>query len=103
MRDPNKTYLAYKYLDPDGEGIITLTENNIYDKSTQINTIKSYYKIGEKEIARMELKLRMLFPQEIDAILHYNGFRIENKYGNYNGSPFSSDTNFQILVCQARE
>lgn len=103
MRDPRKTYPAYEYIDPDGRGIITLTQTNFYDKSTQISTITFYYKIGEKEIAKKELKLRMLFPQEIDAILHYNGLKIDNKYGNYNETPFSSDSNFQILVCQARE
>jgi len=37
----------------------------------------------------VSLELRMFFPQEIDALMHYNGFRIEHKYGDYRQSPFT--------------
>jgi len=41
----------------------------------------------------------MFFPQEIDALLHYNGFQIEDKYGGYEEAPFGDSSRKQIIVC----
>jgi len=40
-----------------------------------------------------KIKLRMFFPQELDALLYYNEFMIDHKYGTFNEGPFSSDSN----------
>ena len=45
------------------------------------------------------LNLRMFFPQEIDVLLHYNGFQIEDKYGGYEEAPFGDSSRKQIIVC----
>jgi hypothetical protein len=94
----SKTYPSAEYQDPDGKGLITVRENNIYDKSTQINKVRFHYSIAGKKIIN-ELNLRMIFPQELDAILKYNGFKIDAKYGDYDEKPFSSDSRYQIFVC----
>jgi hypothetical protein len=47
------------------------------------------------------LNLRMFFPQEIDALLHYNGFEVEKKYGNHEEAPFVDSSYKQIIVCRA--
>jgi len=46
-----------------------------------------------------KIKLRMFFPQELDALLYYNEFMIDHKYGTFNEGPFSSDSNLQIIIC----
>lgn len=97
-RDPTKTFPNAEYPDPDGNGLITVRESNFYDKTTQINTVKYHYFIAGKEIIN-ELKLRIIFPKELDALLKYNGFTIEAKYGEYDETPFNSDSKLQIIIC----
>jgi hypothetical protein len=43
----------------------------------------------------------MFFPQEIDALLHYNGFEVEKEYGNHEEAPFVDSSYKQIIVCRA--
>ncbi len=100
-RDPSKKYDISKYPNPDGKGIVVVTESNYYDKATQINHITSYYNINSKEIIK-KLKLRMFFPQELDALLNYNGFKIDHKYGSFVEEPFNSDSNWQIVICHKK-
>lgn len=100
IRDPTKRYPVAEYPDPDGRGMVTITENNVYDAASQVNRIKWYYDIneGNGEFV-VENNMRMLFPQELDALLHYNGFVIEAKYGNYGEMPFESTSPKQLIVC----
>jgi hypothetical protein len=42
----------------------------------------------------------MYFPQELDALLKYNGFVIENKYGNEDRREFDKDSETQLIVCR---
>jgi 2-polyprenyl-3-methyl-5-hydroxy-6-metoxy-1,4-benzoquinol methylase len=100
MRDPSRRYHVAQYSDPDGKGTVIITENNIYDTVTQINRIKWYYSIGkEKDKFVVENNMRILFPQELDVLLLYNGFTIETKFGNYDETPFDSASPKQLVVC----
>ncbi|MBY8985617.1 MAG: class I SAM-dependent methyltransferase [Candidatus Lokiarchaeota archaeon] len=101
MRDPSKKYDIDKYPDPDGKGTVVVTVSNYYDKATQINNVSSYSSIKNKEIVK-KLKLRMFFPQELDALLYYNGFIIDHKYGTFDEEPFNSDSNWQIVICHKK-
>ena len=49
--------------------------------------------MGKKEITN-KLNMRMIFSQDINALIHYNGFKIDSKYGNYNAESFTFDSNF---------
>jgi hypothetical protein len=46
--------------------------------------------------------MRQFFPQEIEALLWYNGFLIERKYGGYDEQAFASDSPKQLLVCRVK-
>ena len=98
MRDPSKKYKRKGYPDPDGKGNVVVTETHNYDKATQIMHHTSYHKIKNEEIVK-KLKLRIFFPQELDMLLHYNGFKIDFKYGNFDEEPFNSDSKWQIVIC----
>ena len=102
-RDPSRRCLVGTYPDPDGRGLVTVTETNLYDNATQINRIRWYYRIeGHSEETTAKLDLRMLFPQEIEALLHYNGFDLCAHYGDYDGSAFTSLSARQLIVCIPR-
>ncbi|KPL18480.1 MAG: hypothetical protein AMJ92_07680 [candidate division Zixibacteria bacterium SM23_81] len=101
MRDPTKRYPVAEYSDPDGQGMVTVTESNAYDAAQQINRIKWYYKTGEEERV-VENNMRVFFPQELDGLLQYYGFVIEAKYGNYDETPFESGSPKQLVVCSLK-
>ena len=101
QRDPSKKYDIDKYPDPDGKGTVVVTVSNYYDEATQINNVTSYSRINNKEIVK-KLRLRMFFPQELDALLYYNGFIIDHKYGTFDEEPFNSDSNWQIVICHKK-
>lgn len=97
MRDPSKHYPHAEYEGPDGK--VVVTETNWYDRAKQINNIKLFYRYKDKEVIE-NLTMRIYFPQELDALLKYNGFEIEYKYGDYDESPFMSDSPWQLVVCK---
>lgn len=100
LRDPVQEYPHSVYEHPDGLGQIKITENNVYDPATQINIVRLYHVLPDGSKSRYDLVLRMWYPQEIDAIVKYNGFVMEKKYGNYDESPFRGDSPKQIAVCR---
>lgn len=101
-RDPEGRFSFSEYQDPDGGGPIMLNESNVYDPATQINRITLYrMPPGQAEEVLGELNLRMYFPQELDACLKYNGFVIDDKFGNYDGRAFDSSATRQLIVCHA--
>ena len=103
-RDPNRRYPVAQYSDPDGKGEVVITENNIYEPATQINRTKWYFKIGSQtEESVEELNMRIFYPQELDALLLYNGFTIEAKFGNYGEMSFVSASPKQLIVCHIHE
>lgn len=102
LRNAAERYPHSQYSDPDGQGTIVVTESNVYDAAREINQLKLFYKFpGKDEEISEELSIRIYFPQELDALLKYNGFVVEAKYGNYDETPFASASPRQISVCSA--
>ncbi len=103
-RNPKERFYNSEYEDPEGKGIVKVYESNEYDPALQINKAKFYYQLpGMEEEIVEDLPVRMFFPQELDALLKYNGFAIETKYGDYEDTPFSSISPKQMIVCKLRE
>ena len=81
------------------EGKMTLTGSVNYDAATQINHINWIYKnVMTGKSKQVSFTMRQFFPQELDALLHYNNFQIEQKFGDRDGSPFESGSPRQIVV-----
>ncbi|HEX8396461.1 MAG TPA: class I SAM-dependent methyltransferase [Pyrinomonadaceae bacterium] len=80
-------------------GKMTLIGRVNYDAATQINHIAWIYQnVMTGKSKHFSFAMRQFFPQEFDALLHYNGFQIEQKFGNRDGSPFESSSLRQIVV-----
>ena len=96
-RDSKQRYFVGEYKTDDGWIVITTNVN--YDSATQINHIDWHYKNQYwKQEQTISFKMRQYFPQELDALFVYNGFRIEAKYGDFDESNFKSDSPKQIIV-----
>jgi SAM-dependent methyltransferase len=88
-----------EYDDPEGRGRIVVTESYVYERDTQIKRVTFHRAIpGVTEEVDSQLNLRMFFPQELDALLKYNGFVIEGKYGGYDRSAFDVRSEKQLIV-----
>lgn len=100
-RGPQERFSVGEYLDPDGYGPVTITESNEYNAKKQINRITWRYRLKEHQTERVvHWGVRIFYPQEFDALLHYNGFTIENKYGTYDEQPFTATSPKQLIVCR---
>jgi hypothetical protein len=89
-----------EYEDPDGRGKIVVTESYVYEPHTQIKRVTTHHAIpGEPEERQGQLIIRMYFPQELDALLKYNGLTIKAKYGDYERAPFYAQSEKQLLIC----
>jgi len=101
--DSDEESEVIEYDDPYGNGMVQVTENTDFDPTTHMLDMKWYYYIDCELKEVKDWNLRILFPKEIDALLRYNGFRVEKKYGDYDRSEFSRDSNTQMIICKKIE
>jgi SAM-dependent methyltransferase len=100
--DPARRNRLTEYDDPDGGGRVVVAEQSRYDFLTQVRSTKTFHKFpGEPVEVEGSLNLRMYFPQELQALLRYNGFRMVEAYGEYDKSPLTSRSPKQIYVAEA--
>ncbi|MFW5709483.1 MAG: class I SAM-dependent methyltransferase [Chloroflexota bacterium] len=94
-----------QYTLPDG-GRLSIAEQQQYDPITQIQhyvrELQFVYADGKQETKRLRTALRYIFPQEMEALLHYNGFKIHTCYGDWGQAPLRATSPAMIYVCQKR-
>jgi SAM-dependent methyltransferase len=79
---------------------ILVNERYSYDRAAQTSRIVWYYKAGRRAAGRRTLNMRCFYPAELEALLHYNGFRIVRKYGGFDRALFAGASQRQIVVCR---
>jgi SAM-dependent methyltransferase len=92
------------FINANGYEVRTST-TQIYDHVAQIVHLTGYkrWHEGEEEHTRItHTALRYTFPQEITALLHYNGFTIIRQYGDWNEEPLCATSPSIISVCRKR-
>ena len=94
-----------QYTTPDGGQLVT-TEELHYDPMTQIQHYTRYLKFlhpgGQQEEKTLHTALRYVFPQEMEALLYYNGLQIRSYDGNWQQEPLTATSRSMIYVCQRR-
>lgn len=74
-----------------------------YDHLQQIWYQTSFQRWEENgrivETKPVQLALRYFMPQEIEALLHYNGFKILSRFGSWKGGPMTEDEFTHVYVC----
>lgn len=75
-----------------------------YDPLTQIKTetaFRRWHDAAGREVTRIApLQLRYVFPQEMEALLHYNGFTVLERYGDCDFSPLAATSRSMFyLTC----
>ena len=100
-RDPEEKYPLKTYQDPYSDEMVELLENNYYDDESQINYMKWYFQIGDKEIVK-SFNQRVYFPQELDYLVQLFGFEIVDKFGDFEETPFVDMPDTQVLVLKIK-
>ena len=100
VRDTEELLPVFCYKDPRGKEQILVEEQYSYDRAAQVSRIIWHYTRGRKRFASRHLNMRCFFPQELDALLHYNGFKALWKYGDFDLNPFTADSPKQIVICR---
>jgi hypothetical protein len=98
--ETEKEWFTYK--NPAGREIrVSGTEN--YDPIRQVKLETAFRRWtddnGQEILKVAPLSLRFMFPQEMEALLHYNGFKILERYGDWDSSPLTAESALMILVC----
>jgi SAM-dependent methyltransferase len=77
-----------------------------YDSLRQVYTEAAYRRWqaadGREVTHYSPLEMCFFYPQELEALLHYNGFTVLEQYGDYNRSPLTAESRTMIYVCRPR-
>jgi 2-polyprenyl-3-methyl-5-hydroxy-6-metoxy-1,4-benzoquinol methylase len=71
-----------------------------YDTASQILSFTLFYLCSGNLKRTKNVKMRCLFPEELMTICHFNGLDVTKRYGDYDETPFKSDSPKQILLCR---
>lgn len=89
----------------DGQGRrIRVTGTDSYDPIHQVKheTIYRHWQAADGQMIRQRARFafRYIFPQEMEALLHYNGFTVTNCYGDAHFNPPAVGSGTLFYVCK---
>jgi hypothetical protein len=101
-RSPEERSEVGRIDDPElGEVIVESTVQ--YDAETQVSRGGWHLSAaGRPDFKTIPLHIRSIFPQELPLLLGAGGFRLEERYGDFDRSRFTSDSPRQVCVCRLR-
>ena len=94
----------HSYTDEGGREV-RVSRTQAYDHVAQILHWTTYRRRREGDREQTEtsrIALRYTFPQELAALLHYNGFTVIRRYGDWNLEPLTAASMSIIVVCRKR-
>ena len=95
----------YTATDPQGRRLY-VSGTDRYDHQRQVWIQTCTHRLdnadGEVIAPPWELTLRYQMPQEVEAILHYNGFKVVDRYADWEGTPVTEKRPAEIFICEKR-
>lgn len=104
VRNPGRLYRGPRVKHPDTGKRYEYFESFEYDAPRQVQMVSMAFQSTDDlaDLAVLPLSQRQFFPQELEALLHYNGFAVEELWGDFDGSPLENDSESQIIVAKRR-
>lgn len=96
---PGTSYELPPFVHPTA-GRVRYREVFDYDRVRQIQFCSMCFDPVRGESFVTPLAHRVFFPQEMEALLHYNGFEVTALYGDFHGGPLKQDSD--VMVFHAR-
>ena len=109
-QDSDGRYDPEEMVDPRDRRRYMVSENNRYEARHQINVMRFFYQevddrgepIGDERA--VTLKLRVIFPRELDLWLRLAGFELVEEWDDFDKEhPFSGDRGHRIIVARLRD
>ncbi|HET8936648.1 MAG TPA: class I SAM-dependent methyltransferase [Polyangiales bacterium] len=99
-RDPARFYRCRPVFDPSDGHRYAYAERFAYDPLKQLQTITMQFQRLDKPSEEREivLVLRSFFPAELQALLHYNGFRVLSHLGDFAGEALDANSESQVVI-----
>lgn len=98
-RDPERAYVAPRFKHPTTGQKIRYTERFDYDAARQILFVTMEFEPMEGgEGWTALLAHRQYFPQELDALVHYNGFEVRELFGGFEREPLGRHSDHAIWI-----
>jgi len=103
-RDPARPYHAPRFFHPTVQAVVKNTERFDYDPVRQVLFASMEFEpVGHPEQGWMTpLAHRQFFPQEWEALLHYNGFAVDKVEGDFEGGPLNADSDVMVWYATRR-
>ena len=75
-----------------------------YMQQWYIQHCHEHWDSADGELVRppWQLTLRYIMPQDLETLLHYNGFTVVGRYSDYKGDPISQEEPGYIYLCEKR-
>ena len=105
-RDPGRAYRTPRFRYPRSRasaGVVRYSERFDYDKVRQVLFVSmEFAPVSGGERWMTPLAHRQFHPQELEALLHYNGFRIAALRGDFSDSAPTNETSMLVFHCRPR-
>ncbi len=104
MRDPARAYRGANFRHPTRGDIVRYTERFDYDCIRQVLFVTTDFEpVGQPGNGWMlPLAHRQFFPKEWEALLHYNGFAVEDVFGDFHGGALTRSSDVMVWHARAR-
>ena len=104
VRDPGRLYRAPAVTHPVSQQRYDYFEAFSYDALRQVQLVSMVFQSQQdlSDLRSLPLSQRQFFPEELLALLHYNGFAVDARYGGFAREPLRDESDSQILVTRAR-
>jgi SAM-dependent methyltransferase len=117
LRDPGRAYKAPRFKYPSSGELVNYVEHFDYDRARQVLFVSMEFEpLVKREMGRGRTELvaeperawttplahRQFFPQEWEALLHYNGFEVEKVEGDFHGGPLDRTSDVMVWHARAR-
>lgn len=103
--NPEKVYKGGTVTDPTDGRKYRYGENFRYDPVRQVQLITMAFQSVDDadDLEMVPLTHRQFFPLELEALLHYNGFAIEHRWGDFDRGRLTGASESQIIVARRRK
>jgi SAM-dependent methyltransferase len=111
LRDPARAYKAPRFKHPTTGDVVRYVEHFDYDRTRQVlfvsmefDPIDTHGEPGAPSDRGWMTPLahRQFFPQEWEALLHYNGFEVDRVEGDFHGGPLDRTSDVMVWHARAR-
>jgi hypothetical protein len=101
-RDPSHAYGAPRFRHPT-LGVVRYREHFDYDRLRQVLFVSMLMRAeGQADDVMVPLAHRQFYPQEWEALLHYNGFDVVHTYGDFTKGPLTRESDVMVFEAKLR-